>query len=270
MKPSLHHSFDIQLAAKYGVEEAILLHHFMHWIDINERAGRNQKDGKTWTYQTRKSIAEHFPYWTEDKVRRLTDKLVAQKILIKGNFNKMKFDHTIWYTINWDLANLPNRIGTVAKSSDENVKSSDESAKPIPDTKPTDTIPKEPSNEGSSPKRKTHRGRSNGDFFFSKKDSDWIGITPKDIDDWKKGYPGVDVEVELLQMVQWLIANPSQANKIKWRAFVTRWLKRGLNDRLNREARSAAFKMSPGGGVDRRTKNIDGTPMDAPHLEGLF
>ena len=107
---SLSHSFDLTLASKYGVDEAILIHHFQHWVYRNKKSGKNLKDGRTWTYQTIEEIAIHFPYWTKDQIREIIDRLVKGKnrkskkrkndfepVLIKGNFNKSPFDTTTWY-----------------------------------------------------------------------------------------------------------------------------------------------------------------------------
>jgi hypothetical protein len=93
----MHHSFDILLAEKYGVEEAILIHHFQHWIRFNRQNGSNYRDGKTWTYQTRKEMAAHFTYWGYDKVKYLCEKLVSLGVLETNNFNKKGFDKTLWY-----------------------------------------------------------------------------------------------------------------------------------------------------------------------------
>lgn len=108
MAKSLHHSFDIDLAAEYGLEEAILIHHFQHWIQINKRLKRNSHEGKTWTYQTLNQIAAYFPYWSVDQIVTLLERLTHGKsrfqkekqyepVLLKGNFNKDKTDHTLWY-----------------------------------------------------------------------------------------------------------------------------------------------------------------------------
>lgn len=139
------HAFNVHIAEKYGVYEAIIISHFQFWINNNIRNKRNEHDGRTWTYQTRQEIANWFPYLSIDQVRRLTDSLVEKNVLIKGNYNKTSFDKTIWYAFNdeyaftcktkdesknpyerqncqMDLDNLPNQF--------------DESAKPIPDTNP--------------------------------------------------------------------------------------------------------------------------------------
>ena len=46
----MQHTFDIDIAAKYGVEEAILLNHLWFWIQKNEANDRHFHDGLYWTY----------------------------------------------------------------------------------------------------------------------------------------------------------------------------------------------------------------------------
>lgn len=94
---SQHHSFDIHLASKYGIECALLIHHFQHWIGVNRRNKRNLHEGRCWTYQTREEISSYFPYWSTETVRYLCQKLVQLKILMTGNFNRTKYDRTLWY-----------------------------------------------------------------------------------------------------------------------------------------------------------------------------
>lgn len=94
---STHHSFDTELAAIYGINGAILIHHFQHWISFNQRMKKNLIEGRTWSYQTRQEIQAHFPYLSDKEIRGAIDRLVKGKVLIKGNFNKTPFDRTIWY-----------------------------------------------------------------------------------------------------------------------------------------------------------------------------
>lgn len=105
-----NHSFSVRLAQKYGVHESILINHFAYWIGVNQRLNRNFHEGKTWTYQTLDEIAAHFPYFTKNQVFNLIEKLCLGKdrkskketldfepVLVKGNFNKVAYDRTIWY-----------------------------------------------------------------------------------------------------------------------------------------------------------------------------
>ncbi len=96
------HTFNISIATQLkSADQAIFLHHINYWIEYNQRAEKNLHDGRYWTYQTLEELHGHFPYWTKDQLRNIIGKLVARGILIKGNFNQNKYDHTIWYSIDW-------------------------------------------------------------------------------------------------------------------------------------------------------------------------
>lgn len=107
---SKHHSYDVDLAVEYGPDGATLIHHFQHWISYNKKQKKNFFEGRWWSYQTIKDIADWFPYWTEEEIRGILDRLTKGKnrrsdkktgefepVLMKGNFNKSKFDRTVWY-----------------------------------------------------------------------------------------------------------------------------------------------------------------------------
>lgn len=145
---SQHHSFDIALASMYGVECAILIHHFQHWIRINQFKGSNLKDGRCWTYQSRKDIQAHFPYWTFEEVKYLTEKLVKLGILVTANYNKSPMDKTLWYAFANEQAfqvdaefskNLYERENSPWKGKTPHRKG--KIPPPIPDTITTNTIP---------------------------------------------------------------------------------------------------------------------------------
>lgn len=93
----MHHSFDINFAAQFSVEESILIHHFQHWVRINKQLKRNNIDGRTWTYSTQEEIAANFPYWSTKQIERILNKLTKKGVLLKDNFNKCKYDRTTWY-----------------------------------------------------------------------------------------------------------------------------------------------------------------------------
>ena len=123
---SQHHSFDIHLATEFGIEEAILIHHFQHWVGVNRRLKRNFINGRTWTYQTREEIAAHFPYLNERKVKYALSNLIKKGILKRGNYNKKGFDKTGWYAF----------VNEEKFTSDKNGHPADKIVTPIPDTKP--------------------------------------------------------------------------------------------------------------------------------------
>lgn len=98
MRFGAHHSFDIDLATELkSIDLAVLVQHFQFWIRHNAAMKRNLHDDRTWTYQTLKDIAAHFPYWSCKQVERFINKLVSLGILVKGNYNKNPYDRTAWY-----------------------------------------------------------------------------------------------------------------------------------------------------------------------------
>jgi hypothetical protein len=133
------HSFNVKLAKQYGVEEAIVLGHIAYWIGINEENGVNFHDGKTWMYQTRKQLAAAMPYFSPDQIRRITDSLVEKNILIKGNYNKIALDKTIWYAFaDQNIStkgDSANRDDETLNRDDETLNRDDDSAIAIPKSK---------------------------------------------------------------------------------------------------------------------------------------
>ena len=97
------YSFNTLYAQRYGVGESILLHNFQYWIRYNRGNEKNFHDGNWWTFNSVKSFSEMFPFWSNDKIRRLIKSLINQNVLLTGNYNKKGYDRTIWYAINPDL-----------------------------------------------------------------------------------------------------------------------------------------------------------------------
>lgn len=127
------HSFDTDVAKKYGIPAAILLQHFAFWIAKNEANDQNYYDGNYWTYNSVKAFETLFPYLSTMQIRSALKKLVDEGLVITGNYNQMKYDRTLWYALTEKgksicyndkihLLNLTN--------------GSDENNKPIPDIKP--------------------------------------------------------------------------------------------------------------------------------------
>ena len=93
----MEHSFDVELAKKYGLEEAILIKHFVFWIQKNKANGKHYHDGKIWTYNSTAAFAEIFPYLSYKQIRRVLDSLKNQNVIVVGNHNENKYDQTLWY-----------------------------------------------------------------------------------------------------------------------------------------------------------------------------
>lgn len=91
------HSFDTGYAIAYGVEEAIMIKNFQHFITANANRGQNLREGRYWTYDKLEDFPNHFPYWSVKQVRRILASLIEQGVIIKGDFNERWSNRTAWY-----------------------------------------------------------------------------------------------------------------------------------------------------------------------------
>lgn len=93
------HSFNVAVLTLLGFEETMLLQHFDYWRLNNSDKEFFKRDGLIWTYNTRKELLKIFPYMNETKITRVTEKLQKLGLIVKGNYNKLAYDKTVWYAI---------------------------------------------------------------------------------------------------------------------------------------------------------------------------
>ena len=126
----MQHHFDVDLACKYGITEAILINHFEYWIELNEANEANFFEGRYWTFNSVRALLEIFPYLSEKKIRNAINHLIEEKILLCSSFNKSPYDRTRWYAFS-DSAKLIllNRKSDVPKKANVNC----QKGEPIPD-----------------------------------------------------------------------------------------------------------------------------------------
>lgn len=89
----------MEIAKKYGVHAAILLENIGYWVRRSEANEANFHDGYYWTYNSKKAIAELFPYLTERQTAFALQKLIDAGLVLTGNYNKSHHDRTLWYTL---------------------------------------------------------------------------------------------------------------------------------------------------------------------------
>ena len=99
-KTQMHH-FDVEDAMRYGVEKAVVLSNIRFWLNNNKNKDLTtvKHDGYYWMYNTAKDMSSVLPYFTQSKVQRLLKQLEDDGVLIVGNYNKVKYDRTKWYTL---------------------------------------------------------------------------------------------------------------------------------------------------------------------------
>lgn len=127
---SLSHSFNVDIASKYGIEAALIINHISHWLGVNFRRGVNFIDGCVWMYETHEGMASHFPYLNATQVKYQIQKLVDEGVLIRANHNKNPMNKTTWYTINEKMFTKDNPV----PSTDKKVKKMFTKDSPVPST----------------------------------------------------------------------------------------------------------------------------------------
>lgn len=86
-----------------GLNEAIVVQQIHYWLNINEKAKINIHDGHVWTYNTYDVWQkENFTFWSVRTLKSIFKKLEDKGILIKGNYNKKKYDRTLWITLDYN------------------------------------------------------------------------------------------------------------------------------------------------------------------------
>lgn len=97
--------FDVDVAKEYGVDAAVMIKLFQFWIQKNLANETNFYDNNYWTYNSLDAFEKMLPFWTKKQITRILDFLIEKQVLIKGNYNRTKFDRTIWYAFkspeNW-------------------------------------------------------------------------------------------------------------------------------------------------------------------------
>ena len=118
-----NHVFNIEIAAKYGIEEAIVIEQLYWWIHKNacEEDETMTKEGYVWCRSSAKGFHRYIPYMSPHKIRRVLCNLQKLNIIEVGNFNKVATNQTLWYTftdefgvelkdLNYDFAKMKNGI----------------------------------------------------------------------------------------------------------------------------------------------------------------
>ena len=95
--------FNAALAQRYGVDGAVFLHAMAFWVAKNKANGRHFHEGRYWTYNTRKALAELFPFWTQRQLERIVNNLRDAGAVLVGNFSEDKADRTLWYALSNDV-----------------------------------------------------------------------------------------------------------------------------------------------------------------------
>lgn len=92
-----NYHFRVEDAVNYGVEEAIILNNFRFSIDGHRANGTHFYEERYWTFDSVRAYCILYPFWSRRQLERIINSLIDQKVIMTGNFNRMKYDKTNWY-----------------------------------------------------------------------------------------------------------------------------------------------------------------------------
>lgn len=90
------------LAVKIGLNHALVLQQMHYWLQIS----KNSRDGHKWVYKTLDDWHKEFPFWSKSTLERIIRKLEEDKLIVVGNYNRLKMDRTKWYRVNYEATDM--------------------------------------------------------------------------------------------------------------------------------------------------------------------
>lgn len=95
----MYHSFDVDIASKYGIPESIFLCNIAFWVKQNTLNKHNFFEGRYWSYNSLSAYAGLFPYVSKSTIQRVIKHLKDEGLILTANFNNDKFNHTNYYAL---------------------------------------------------------------------------------------------------------------------------------------------------------------------------
>ncbi|MDZ7824708.1 MAG: hypothetical protein U5K75_12200 [Ahrensia sp.] len=131
------HSFDPDIAARVGINAAVLYQNILFWTQKNAANNKSIRDGYVWTYNSRRAFAQLFPYFSESQIKTAITKLIESGLLLKGDYNQENYDKTNWYALTESAHWINSAIGQKSPMDWSKIANRlDKNRQPIPDSKP--------------------------------------------------------------------------------------------------------------------------------------
>jgi hypothetical protein len=201
----MEHSFNVQFAQKYGIEEAIIVHNFYFWLRKNIANEKHLHNGRYWTYNSNNAFTKLFPYINKTKIFRVLKHLEECDIILKDNFNTNVWDKTLWYSFSdhglYELYAFGYDVTDFGKMNHRD----NQSETTIPYSKQTDSITdnKEKEDNKLSSQKKESTWRDDFQLFLAEvnKAKGILLVDATFRDKQERYYPNIDYVLSLEKMV---------------------------------------------------------------------
>ena len=94
----MNHSFNVEIAARYGLPEAIIYNNLEHWCKKNQANNMHVYDNKAYTYNTQEAFSVLFSYLTQRRIQTALTRLKDEGLIeVRNDISPDKWDKTNWY-----------------------------------------------------------------------------------------------------------------------------------------------------------------------------
>ena len=95
----MNHSFNVNFAMEYGVNEALVFNEICYWYNRNQTNPEMIKEGYIWCYIAISKFKEILPYLTEHQIRGALKTLKNEELILVGDYNHDTLKKTKWYAL---------------------------------------------------------------------------------------------------------------------------------------------------------------------------
>ncbi|MCC4373847.1 conserved phage C-terminal domain-containing protein [Limosilactobacillus reuteri] len=123
-----------------SLDEAVILQQLHYWLQRSNTVRDNHK----WVYNSMADWNKQFPWLSRKALSNHFKKLEKRGLIITGNYNKLSFDKTKWYRIDYDaFSHLEQRLGRNYPTNGKNLPNGDGQNYPIGEEESTQPIPRD-------------------------------------------------------------------------------------------------------------------------------
>lgn len=95
----MRHSFDTALAARFGVNAALVFSYIEYCCHQNMAEKKNIENGRAWVRCSAETLVERYDYLSKKQIYLALQKLVDGGVVVKKSYSESSWDNASWYTL---------------------------------------------------------------------------------------------------------------------------------------------------------------------------